>query len=64
MPYLAALTKEILRCHPVVPMGIPHSTLEDDIHDGYFIPKGSTILANIWYAVQFFSRFSRLTRRH
>ena len=54
LPYLAALTKEVIRCHPVVPMGLPHATSEDDVHDGYFVPKGSIVLANIWYVVRDF----------
>ena len=24
---------------------------EDDVHDGYYIPKGSIVFANIWYAL-------------
>ncbi|THH13653.1 hypothetical protein EW146_g6595 [Bondarzewia mesenterica] len=31
--------------------GLPHVVQEDDVHNGYFIPKGSTIITNIW---QFF----------
>jgi hypothetical protein len=27
----------------------PHFTIEDTVYDGYFIPKGSTLLANIKY---------------
>uniref|UniRef100_A0A0W0F3X1 Cytochrome P450 n=1 Tax=Moniliophthora roreri TaxID=221103 RepID=A0A0W0F3X1_MONRR len=49
MPYLEALMKEILRRHISVPTGgLPHTTTENDIHDGYFVPKGSIVLANIW----------------
>ena len=29
--------------------GIPHAAFEDDIYAGYFIPKGSVIIPNIWY---------------
>ena len=50
LPYVDALVKEALRWHPVVPMGVPHVTTEDDIYEGYFIPKGSILLPNIWYA--------------
>lgn len=32
---------------------------EDDVHDGHFIPKGSTVLANIWYADMLYSRVAR-----
>ena len=28
---------------------IPHSSMEDDVHNGYFIPKGTTIVVNLWY---------------
>ena len=27
---------------------MPHRTSEDDIHNGYYIPKGSLIFANLW----------------
>ncbi|KAH8113547.1 cytochrome P450 [Phellopilus nigrolimitatus] len=48
LPYVNALVKEILRWHPVAPMGLPHQTIEDDIYEGMFIPKGSLLMANIW----------------
>ncbi|KIY61912.1 cytochrome P450 [Cylindrobasidium torrendii FP15055 ss-10] len=48
MPYVNALAKEVLRSHPAVPTGLPHCTTEDDVHDGYFIPKGSIVSFNIW----------------
>ncbi|KAG1876595.1 cytochrome P450 [Suillus subalutaceus] len=28
---------------------IPHRVTEDDIHDGYYIPKGSLVIPNIWF---------------
>lgn len=49
LPYINALVKEVLRWHPVVPMNLAHTSNQDDTCDGYFIPKGSSILANIWY---------------
>ncbi|CAG8368430.1 unnamed protein product [Penicillium salamii] len=48
LPYINALVKEVLRWHPVVPMSLAHTSIEDDTCEGYFIPKGSSILANIW----------------
>ncbi|THU82832.1 cytochrome P450 [Dendrothele bispora CBS 962.96] len=48
LPYLEALTKEVMRYHPAVPNGLPHATTVDDIHDGYFIPKSSIVFSNIW----------------
>ncbi|KIY66978.1 cytochrome P450 [Cylindrobasidium torrendii FP15055 ss-10] len=48
LPYLKAVIKEIIRIHTPAPTGLPHTNIEDDVHDGYFIPKGSMIIANIW----------------
>ncbi|EIN09519.1 cytochrome P450 [Punctularia strigosozonata HHB-11173 SS5] len=48
LPYTDALVKEVFRWHPVAPQGLPHVVREDDIHDGYFIPKGTVVIANIW----------------
>jgi hypothetical protein len=28
-------------------LGVPHKSWQDDTHNGYFIPKGTVILANI-----------------
>ncbi|KAI0516774.1 cytochrome P450 [Xylaria bambusicola] len=49
LPYVEALVKEVYRWHPIAPMGIPHTTTDDDIYEGYLIPKGSTIFANVWH---------------
>ncbi|KAG2040012.1 cytochrome P450 [Suillus americanus] len=49
LPYTEALAKEVLRWNVVVPTGIPHRVIKDDIHDEYFIPKGSLIIPNIWF---------------
>ena len=49
LPFLSALVTEVLRWHNVGPTGIPHRVIEDDIHDGYLIPKGALIIPNIWY---------------
>ncbi|BGO88536.1 hypothetical protein NBRC10512_003366 [Rhodotorula toruloides] len=49
LPYCRALLKEVLRWRPVAVLGgTPHASTEDDIYDGYRIPKGSTILCNTW----------------
>lgn len=29
-------------------IGLPHRVSEDDLYDGYFIPKGTMIIANVW----------------
>ncbi|KAF9239604.1 cytochrome P450 [Melanogaster broomeanus] len=48
LPYVEAVFREILRMYPIGPLGIPHATTTDDIYEGHFIPKGSTIVVNIW----------------
>ncbi|KAG1847833.1 cytochrome P450 [Suillus subalutaceus] len=49
LPYTEALVKEVLRWNVVVPTGFAHCVTEDDIHDGYYIPKGTLIMPNIWF---------------
>ncbi|KAF1811944.1 putative cytochrome P450 oxidoreductase OrdA-like protein [Eremomyces bilateralis CBS 781.70] len=49
LPYIASTVKEVLRWHPVAPMGLPHGTTEDDLCEGYRIPKGAMIFANVWH---------------
>ncbi|KAJ8474077.1 hypothetical protein ONZ51_g7462 [Trametes cubensis] len=46
--YINAIVKEALRWHVVLPQGIPHRTIEDDELNGYFIPRGTTVMANVW----------------
>ncbi|KAJ3563157.1 hypothetical protein NP233_g9122 [Leucocoprinus birnbaumii] len=48
LPYVTALALEVLRWHPVVPTGFAHVVKEDDIHNGYLIPRGTLIIPNIW----------------
>ncbi|KAJ0417659.1 cytochrome P450 [Aspergillus carlsbadensis] len=48
LPYINAMVKESLRWHPVTPMGIAHSLMEDDTYEGYHIPKGSIVMPNVW----------------
>ncbi|TFK26029.1 OrdA protein [Coprinopsis marcescibilis] len=48
MPYVRAVVSEVLRWNSVAPSGVPHVAIEDGYIDGYFIPKDSMILANLW----------------
>lgn len=48
LPYLTATLMESSRYAPVSPIGVPHSTVEDDFYGDYFIPGGSTVLANMY----------------
>ncbi|KAF8895363.1 cytochrome P450 [Infundibulicybe gibba] len=48
LPYVEAIYREGFRWRPVLPLSVPHSTCMDDIYNGYYIPKGAIIMANIW----------------
>lgn len=46
LPVLRAVVKETLRWRQPTPLGVPHILEEDDVYDGYYIPKGAMIHAN------------------
>ncbi|KAF7348421.1 O-methylsterigmatocystin oxidoreductase [Mycena sanguinolenta] len=64
LPYCEAVVREVFRWRPILPFAIPHATTDDDIYEGYFIPKGwfyltaqsarilhklgTTVLPNVW----------------
>ncbi|KAF9485046.1 cytochrome P450 [Pholiota conissans] len=48
LPYVTAVLRETIRWKPLIPLGLPHASKEDDIYQGYFIPKDSTIHINVW----------------
>ncbi|EKM59405.1 uncharacterized protein PHACADRAFT_181407 [Phanerochaete carnosa HHB-10118-sp] len=48
LPYINALRYEILRWMPVGPLAVPHRLMEDDVYDGYFLPKGAIVSGISW----------------
>ena len=40
---------------------IPHRLMEDDVYNGYFLPKNAIVLGNAWYAVLWPRRVHKLT---
>ncbi|KAH8110331.1 cytochrome P450 [Phellopilus nigrolimitatus] len=48
MPYVTAITKEVVRWHTVTPQGLPHSLAVDDVYNGYLITAGSIVVGNVW----------------
>lgn len=48
LPYLHAFIREVQRWRPIFPFGVPHSNLQEDVYNGYRIPKDSIVLANHW----------------
>ncbi|KAI6004482.1 cytochrome P450 [Pisolithus orientalis] len=52
LPYVEAVLIETLRWHPSLPLMLPHTTTTADIFDGMYIPKGVTVLINLWAMTQ------------
>ncbi|ETW82115.1 cytochrome P450 monooxygenase 109, partial [Heterobasidion irregulare TC 32-1] len=48
LPFVSCLLWECLRWSPIAPMAVPHAPIQDDVYEGYWIPKGTTILPNVW----------------
>jgi len=48
LPYIEAMCKELMRWQMVTPLGVPHASTEDDVYKGFFIPKGSLVIADAW----------------
>ncbi|CAI7597643.1 unnamed protein product [Penicillium palitans] len=52
LPYVDALMKEVMRWHPIGPLGVAHMTTQEDEYTGYRIPKGAVLIPNIWSFAQ------------
>nr|XP_043608826.1 flavonoid 3'-monooxygenase-like [Erigeron canadensis] len=48
LTFLQAIVKETFRLHPSTPLSLPRIASESCEVDGYYIPKGSTLLVNVW----------------
>jgi len=48
MPYIEAICREILRWRVITPLGLLRSSMQDDIYDRWFIPKGTILFWNVW----------------
>ncbi|EDO29403.1 predicted protein [Nematostella vectensis] len=48
LPVLEAFTAETLRLSCIGPLGMPHKTTRDTFLRGHAIPKGTTVVPNLW----------------
>ncbi|THH13243.1 hypothetical protein EW146_g6950 [Bondarzewia mesenterica] len=48
LPHINNIVWECLRWNPILPLAVPHATTQDDVYEGYWISKGTTIIPNIW----------------
>ncbi|XP_019151809.1 PREDICTED: cytochrome P450 71A1-like isoform X2 [Ipomoea nil] len=48
LPYIDAIIKETFRLHPLCTLLPPHYSIEDCIVAGYEVPRGTTVLINVW----------------
>ncbi|POY72210.1 hypothetical protein BMF94_4716 [Rhodotorula taiwanensis] len=46
--YIGAIVREMMRWRTIIAGGLAHCSTEDDTYNGYFIPKGTVVLANHW----------------
>lgn len=45
LSYLNLILQETYRMCPLSSLGIPHASVADDVYNGMFIPKGTTVYA-------------------
>ncbi|RYP78222.1 hypothetical protein DL771_000699 [Monosporascus sp. 5C6A] len=48
LPYIRGCVKESLRWMPTDALGVPHAVIQDDSYNGYHIPKGASVILNVW----------------
>ncbi|KIK51147.1 hypothetical protein GYMLUDRAFT_252319 [Collybiopsis luxurians FD-317 M1] len=48
LPYVRAIIREIMRWRGIAPLAVPHRLGQDDYYEGYFLPKDTIFVVNVW----------------
>ena len=48
LPYLQAAVAEVFRITSIAPLAVPHKATVDTTLQGFHIPKGTTVVLNLW----------------
>ncbi|KAL4864051.1 hypothetical protein BDV12DRAFT_189221 [Aspergillus spectabilis] len=56
LPYVNAIVNEAMRWQPPSPIALPHVNTEEDEFMGYRIPKGTSLIPNLWVMGSNFSK--------
>jgi len=57
LPFVDAIFRETLRYHPITPLSVPHSAVDDYVYNGFHIPKGAIFMTNVWSMAHDESRY-------
>ena len=47
LPYIRAIIKEVQRVRPAFLVPAPHTSTEDFVYEGHYIPKGTGLVLNL-----------------
>ncbi|CAG7825838.1 unnamed protein product, partial [Allacma fusca] len=51
LPYVEATILEIMRMSHIAPFGTPHAVTEDLVFKGFFFPRNTIVVSNIYWSL-------------